>query len=184
MKIINKTKWRTDHLRAFVTRIARMELDADHRKHCVMTIVSSRRPTYISGYASIGGYTSKVRIPTENVDKARMCAVIAHELAHNRGMRGEHSMRKANTIYSNRGHRYQEFYAWAYDMPLEKKVAPRKITRGERSEQRILRLNRLLVRWEGKALRAKNAIKKINRQLKYYERKRAACVVSGERNKQ
>ena len=73
MRIENQTKWRSDHLRAFVRRVATDHLDANHRKELVVRFVNARTRG-VSGFAFYGlvrykgrlvRYTT-IRLPTGN----------------------------------------------------------------------------------------------------------------------
>jgi hypothetical protein len=64
MKIINKTHWRTDHLKAILQRCAEMELEPAKRRRMVVTIVySGKRHDGSSGCAYVGGTRARIRIP-------------------------------------------------------------------------------------------------------------------------
>lgn len=64
MKIINKTVWRTDHLKAVLQRCAEMELEPAKRRRMVVTIVySGKRHDGSSGCAFVGGTRALIRIP-------------------------------------------------------------------------------------------------------------------------
>src|SRR5690349_14817619 len=69
LKIVNRTRWSTEHLRAFVVA-ARAEVFGDHiqGKKLKVTFVTSRRQG-VSGLASVGGGWSRIRIPKQNIDK-------------------------------------------------------------------------------------------------------------------
>lgn len=58
MKIINKTHWQTEHLKAIISRVAQNELDPKHRKHLVVTVGYNRSK---SGHSSGHAYLAQVR---------------------------------------------------------------------------------------------------------------------------
>lgn len=64
MKIVNKTHWRTDHLKAILQRCAEMELEPAKRRRITVTVVySGKRHDGSSGCAFVGGTRARVRIP-------------------------------------------------------------------------------------------------------------------------
>ena len=177
MKIINNTYWRTDHLRAIAMRIAKEELETEKRKVAVITFNPARQQRSCSGHAQIGGRYAWVNVPTRSdpsgwiVDLAK---VTAHEMAHLHGKSGERWMRRS-TKYGRRGNsQYREFYAWANDMPLERKPTNKKKpkpTGAEHSEKRLSDIDALLELWETKKRRAETYLKKYRKQRRYYEKR-------------
>ena len=64
MKIINKTHWRTDHLKAILQKAAVVELEpAKRRKLVVEVTYTGKRHGGASGCAFVGGNWARVRIP-------------------------------------------------------------------------------------------------------------------------
>lgn len=188
-KIVNQTKWQTKHLQRFVNWAAAREIDsAAKRKRLVVTFKVSR--TGLHGRASVGGVRSTIWIPATLTDnngegvehfKAGLISVLCHELAHNRGLHGEHSMRKSGRYgWRNRQGvaEYKTLYAFAADFPLELvEEAPKApVNLQEKAEAEIASIEAAIARWESKAKRCKTAIAKYQRKLKYRQDKVAAIT--------
>lgn len=186
MKIVNKTCYETADLRAFVSRIAQDELDPSLRKIVTVEIVPSRNCTgSSSGHAFPKRHLCRVRICTtasQLTDWQRIdfAAVIAHELAHLRGMPGG----RASEIKMRRSIKYgrpkteaererqRELYAWALDLPLRKKQ-PKKKKLPDASDK-LDAIQKAIARWEAKKKRAETALRKYRRKQNYYLKKLAA----------
>ena len=133
MKIINRTIWRTDHLKAILQKAAEIELEPAKRKVLVVT-VSYTRGHYSSGCAYLGGRHATVRIQHPESRSRRIAAqpspeqkqelvihfasVAAHEFAHIRG--ADHQTMSAKYKWTGS---WREYVAWAADMSLEPKPA-------------------------------------------------------------
>ena len=64
MRIINKTHWRTDHLRAILRKAAEIELEPTQRKRLTVEVTyTGTRRGGSSGCAFVGGTWARVRIP-------------------------------------------------------------------------------------------------------------------------
>jgi hypothetical protein len=64
MKIINKTHWRTDHIRAILQGAARVELEPSKRRGLTVEVTyTGKRRSGSSGCAIIGGTWARVRLP-------------------------------------------------------------------------------------------------------------------------
>jgi len=175
MKIINKTHWRTDQIRTFLSRIAKQEeLSADKRKRLIVTISYTKSGDvdngYSSGHAWVGGRHMTVSVSKENLDKVDFAHVIAHEMAHIRGL--QHKQMNGRIAYSRVGN-WREFYAWAETLPLEVKEVKAK-QKADVQETRYESVLTRLKSWETKLKRASNAIKKLRTQQRYYEKALAA----------
>lgn len=178
MKITNNTHYETRHLRAFVTRIAKKELaevDPARRKAITIEFVHTRTSQSTSGYAYCNGYYTRIRLP-KNLkvgDHWMVAKILAHEFHHLAGRKGgrenEYAMRRS--IPYGWHEKTPAHYSWAEDLPLEVKVAKIKPTPtpGEKAEANIARIEKLIANWETKAKRAKNALAKYRRQLKYHQ---------------
>lgn len=180
LKIVNKTKWNTDHLRAFVMR-ARAEVFGEHArgKKLVVTFVTSRRYGSVSGYAYIGGTNSRIRIPKDAIDKRSLAQILKHELAHNAGANGERWMRRSKDL----GFRHPEWrqtVEWADALPLEKAAPKPKPTKGERVERALAIAQRRKKEWQTRAKRAATALKKWTRRVAQIEKRAAAMNAAKE----
>jgi hypothetical protein len=179
MKIINRTHWRTDHLRAFVSRVAKDELDPAKRKVMKVYVEYTRGSTGSSGCAPYNGNWLKVRLCSgaggRQPDKVDLAGTLAHEMAHTRGMR--HWQMQGNRY--SRGDAYRARYAWAQDLPLERKPVRRKAPVDVQA-QRHKRVLESLKRWQTKLKRAETALKKLRTQERYYERALEAKAAQGK----
>lgn len=172
MKVINNTCWQTKHLRAIVGKVAQEELDTPKRKQVKVTFVPARQQNYVTGRAIVGGYSCTIHIPTKkDPDKGQLAAVIAHELAHLRGAKGERWMRAAGCRYSNRGDAYKRIYAWAYTLPLERKIPITKPTRGSEQhiQKQIAKMENAIKQWQRREKMAKTKLRKYKQKLKYFQ---------------
>jgi hypothetical protein len=167
MKIINKTHWRTDHLRAFAQRVAQEELSAEKRAKLVITFSYVRGHHTSSGFCRwIGGNEITVRLASSDPSKTDFAKVISHEMAHARGM--THAQMRNNARYRRIGN-YREIYAWAEALPLE--VKPKKVKKPvDLQAIRYQKTQASIKRWQTKLKRAQTALKKLRSQERYYER--------------
>jgi hypothetical protein len=171
MKILNKTHWRTDHLRAFATRVAQDELDPAKRRRIRITFdyTRGRGNSYSSGHATIGGYYCTVRLPHQDratPSRVDLAYVLAHEFAHLRGV-NRREMRGAVRYSRIAGNR--EFYAWAQELPLERnpQTVPLPATPETkaaklqaRREKRWASAERLATQWARRAVLAQRKAKR------------------------
>jgi hypothetical protein len=170
MKIVNETHWRTDHLKAFVSRIAGYELNAAQRKPLVVTFRYTRGGRSSSGWASYYGDTCLVRLSKHYPDKVDLAFVIAHELAHTRGMR--HRSMRGDPKYRRLPPKTAEIYGWAADMPLD--VQPVKYPPRKNDSTKLEHAQAMLERNASKLKRLTAICQKWRTKVRYYERKLAA----------
>ncbi len=149
MKVDNRTHWRTDHLRAFLSRVAADELEPQKRKRLRVEVRYNRQRDrgYCSGEAVVGGCWIKVMVPSQVVDRVDLAGVIAHEMAHARGM-GHDRMRGCGRYRRVEGHR--ERYAWAESLPLERKPRAAAPSLEERRAGRREHALSMVRKWEAK----------------------------------
>jgi len=169
MTIINHTHWKTEHLRAFVSRVAMDELSTEQRARLRITFRYGRAHGFSSGYAYYNSHVALVRLSKRNPSKIDLAYVIAHELAHTRGM---HHRSMANDPRYRRLKRTAEIYAWADALPLEvnepkKKKRPgaeEKLVHSEKMlrlhEIRLKRQTTLTKKWRAKVKRYENQLRK------------------------
>lgn len=177
MKLINKTNLRTDHLRAFVNRVAKEEMV--DLKHAMFTVIYRRissRGAYIGGFAYYGlPPRVTIKIPKDiPVDKVELGYVVAHEMAHAQGLRHK-QMR--NSRYSRRysikhGEDWRQHYLWANELPLEIQPAVKKI---KPAPDQTIRLKldkclKMVNRWYTKVKISQTLLKKWKRKSNYYSR--------------
>ena len=184
MKIINKTKWKTAHLRAIAARVLREEIeDPEKRRRIRLTIRPSRKRC--SGLAAIGGCWTIVRLPNPAPGKVyepslqvKFAYMCAHEFAHNRGMKDERQMRAGARYGWRDSDRWKTIFGWAAAMPLEAQ-GPKRVDRPT-ADSKLLATEKLLQTWARKLKLAQTKIKKYKTRLAYYDRrmKLAAQTVS------
>jgi hypothetical protein len=169
LKIENRTKYRTEDLRAFVVR-AREQVFGDERRPLMVRFVPARR--YASGHATVNGSRSLVRVPP-NVDRFVLAQIIVHELAHNAGARGERWMRRSKQ-FGFRHPEWRESVAWADGMLLELKPAAPKLTPAEKLERLLTRAEVMRKHWSTRAKRANTALRSWTQRVHRIERRMAA----------
>lgn len=176
MKITNKTKWQTKHLRAFISEVMkqapehlrRKMLDEKYRSRLEVEIrynKAGQRGDYVCGRAAINSYWMRLLVGGHAIDRVDLAHVIMHELAHTLGYR--HPDMEGNPNFMRVG-RWRDVYAWAEELPLEL-VTPKAKPQG--AELQAIRYGRVLAakeRWLAKFKRAQNALRKLNRQENYY----------------
>jgi len=186
MRLINKTHWRTDHLRAIIQRVALEELQPAERKRMTVTIQygHGRRLGHAPfGQKSIGQFCAwnsgriTLFVNREGVESKRdqLAHTAAHEFAHTRGMR-HHEM--AGPRY-NWDVGWESLYAWAVEMPLEKKVVRPAPRPEEIMEKRRGVALLQLAKWLTRVKRAQTCLKRWQRRVRYYDKKAAAHGLSG-----
>lgn len=168
MRIVNKTAWRTDHLRAFISRVAETEFEPWRRKRLRVDVDYRRGLGDCRGYAWINSNFFQLRLPREDVDRVDLALTIAHELAHCRGL--DHKDMRGNARYSfTKGRGYREVYAWADGLPLEKrnpklKVRPSVSTKVAHAEAKV-------VEWERRLKKGTTILKKWRRRVRDLKRR-------------
>ncbi len=169
MRINNQTHWRTDHLRAFISRVAQDELDPAQRKRLRVTIRYNRQKNrgWCSGRASYRHPVMTIMVPSQCVDRVDLANVTAHEMAHTRGMR--HAQMRGSPRYRRVGN-WRESCAWADQLPLERQAIKPRPTLDERRLQRLAHAQRQLVTWESCGKRVAGRIKFWRSRVKAVER--------------
>jgi len=171
----NKTHWRNDHIRAFLVPMIREERP-DLCKRGAPTlkviVVYTRGGNGSSGCAYVKSNWMKIRLP-KNVepDKVDFAHVIAHELAHTRGMTHAHGMYRIPR-YGRVG-RWREIYAWADALPLE--IAPKPYRKSATPDVKLRHAETMLMAAMTREKRAKTIRTKWQNKVKYYA-KRAALT--------
>jgi hypothetical protein len=169
MKIINKTDWRTDDLRRIISRVARDELNAEHRR-CMRVVIGYSRRNRYTGYAWYNSNDAVLRVGRDSVDPIKLALLAAHELAHCRGTKH----RDMHTRRYDFREEYREYYAWAVDMSIRKKEPKKKQTREEKTSKKLVRAAAQVRVWETKVKRATTWLKKWKRRVKSLEKRAAA----------
>jgi len=175
MKIVNKTHWQTKHLRAFLSRVAQNELSAEQRARTTVTFTYTRGSCGSSGFASYSSGHATVRLSKHTPDKIDLAFVLAHELAHTRGM--HHRSMTGDPKY-RRLPRTREIYGWAAGLPLEPQE--QKTKKRPTNDHKLERARGMLKKHEIKLKRQTTIVRKWRLRVQYYERKglqlAAICV--------
>jgi hypothetical protein len=185
MRVVNETSYRTDHLRAIAARVAKVEIeDAGARKRLVVVFSYRKRrgwlaaahDTGVSGHASMGSNRfpgrATILVTRSGIDHTDLAFVLAHELAHTRGM--GHALMRGSSIYRREGE-WRARYEWAEAMPIDlKPVKGKKVVTPEVAlAMRIALARRREKEWTTRARRAATALKKYKRTITRLERKAA-----------
>ena len=170
MKLINKTHWRSDHIMAFVKRVAEAELDPPQRKGYVVEVgYTRRRGVLCTGYAYYHSKKIWVNVPSDNILRDDLAHVIAHEMAHTRGMR--HRAMRGSARYQ-RVPGYAQYYAWANELPLEQvqiERVPRAVRTAAKRDKKLEQAQAALARWERRAKLAATKLKVWRRKVRRLE---------------
>lgn len=184
MRIRNLTPYRTNHLRAFVARVAKDELDAAQRKELRVTFRTKIRRGWrrqvgtVSGIAYVGDPRAGMTIYlTGSVDRRRLAHTLAHEMAHVRGMR--HPMMRRTARYGL-GEGWDDLYAYAETLPLERKATPTKPSATERRSEKLERARALLTRWERRAKQAAGKVGRWRGRVRTLERTVAIAAMAAQ----
>lgn len=120
----NLTDYRTDHLIAFIARVAEVELPdlpADNQLHWFVRFrPRSGRYSKLCGISSRGDSAGIVELILDReVDKVELAHTIAHECAHIRDL--DHDAMEGDPRYDDEADGWREVYSWAADLPLERR---------------------------------------------------------------
>jgi len=183
MKIVNRTHWRTNHLKAIITKVAAIELDPLKRKRYTVEITYNRgraRGGYCSGWAAYHGSLARVMVPSDVVFKTDLAHTVAHEMAHSRGMT-HHQMGRYSARYK-RNSGWRDFYAWAENMPLERKSIKKKERPApiDRATTGLSQAQAKVEEWQRRAKRAATKIKFWRRRAAYYTRRQTRLGVAAQ----
>ncbi len=183
IKIENRTRYRSDHLRAFVVR-ARDQVFGDDRKP--LRVVFRPARCRVHGRASLGGSWSTIWVPQHRLLRSgwgdlrlELAQILIHELAHNAGANGELWMRRSTRFGWGQG--WQDNVRWAETLPLELAQEPVKEKASSPAvlEAKRARVEARIQKWQSKEKRAKTALRKLRRSLSYYDRRLAASRGGG-----
>ncbi len=180
MKVDNKTKYRTDDLKAFVYWVAKREgEESSYIKRLCAEILSSRR--LHSGTAPLNSYYVVIRIPgPEQLNKPRLAALVAHEMQHNHQRRGEtfkaystERQMRGNGRYSGRNGSPQKYWAEAENLPMRLVEVKAKKVKGshDRALEGLTKVAKKVEEYERKFKRIENLLKKWKKKLKYYDKR-------------
>lgn len=180
MRIVNETRWRTDHLRALIAKVAADELDPAARRTLRVRVRYKVRRGWrrsigaTSGLAVIGGCSMTLYLPTGDVvDRRRFTKIVAHECAHIRGL--THAQMRGSSRYTWISG-WAERYAWAEALPLERKAALPKPTAEARLARRLAHAAAMQARWERRLKIAQGRVRRWRGRVRDYERYIAAAA--------
>jgi len=125
-----------------------------------------RRRRHVSGCAYIQGSWANLRLPSKEVDAHRVAAVWVHELWHIAG--SDHAGFPESVMRC-----HLEPFHWVaeqFGAVLTEATPKPKPVRDLVAERRI-RIEKRLAGWESRLKRAEKAVSKLNRQLRYYDRR-------------
>lgn len=174
IQLTNKTHWRDDHVRAFLTPSIQEERPDLCKRGAptLKVVICYTRPgrrtgesaTYSSGLGALRGNWIKVRVPkNHDPDRIDFAHTIAHELAHTRGMSDEYAMRHS-ARYGRVGS-WREIYAWAEKLPLERKAKISKVIPIDRKLTHSAKMLKAALTREKRAVTLR---KKWQRRVDYY----------------
>jgi len=192
LKIVltNRTHYNDSHIRAFIQRIARDERPdlCKRGAPALKVIVSYRHNTRgSSGCAYLNSNWMTVRLPKDAtlVCKTDFAKVVAHELAHTRGM--THATMRGNSRYRRIGG-WRNHYAWAETLPLDVKQIKRKLKPA--ADAKLAHAQKMLKLAATREKRAVTLRKKWAIKVRYYEKRAAApqpppkLLIEGRKSKQ
>lgn len=163
MKLINKTSYRTDDIRALVVA-AHQAMGADMMKTVEVNQGRSRH----HGRASYTGGWMMISLPPPGKGDIKIVAqVLEHEIAHNLGIRHEDMDEDVRSCR-------QEVPWLRPELLLRAKEEKPALTLSDRVRQREEKARRMLDRWDRKVKLAKTIRAKWAAKVSYYERKAAA----------
>lgn len=173
MKLVNDTNWRSDHLRAIVSRVAKLSLEPKQRKQLLVEVRYGRGGETGSAFkgrrrVSIGhgtktagkrghhhGYWVVLRVRSKDVDRIELARALAFAMSFATG---------GGWFAKDREH-----FAWATEVPLEQK--PQKTKVKPRDEQKLTDAKAKVREWRTKVKRAQTYVRKYEKRVKYYEKK-------------
>jgi hypothetical protein len=163
-RIANETDYQTKHLRKFVTEVAKQFLDLDGRIRFIRFAPAKK---FISGWAVYHGANMGITLPNKGANKRRLAFVLAHEMAHWRGM--SHSQMKHNPRYDQNVDGYLDRYSWADALPLESKTAACKPSKYERLKSNLEHARKMLKVAQTRAKRSNSILRKWQHRVKRLE---------------
>jgi len=162
-------------MRKIISKVAREELSPAQRKNLRVEIGYNRPGEnrsgearfYVSGWAYIGGTLMKLKVNKDGIDRLSFARTTAHEMAHIRGL--NHDRIHGKAIYDWRVPGSDELYKWALSFPLDSREKKQTVQADMRAKRYDAIMSRI-AGWQVKAKRAANALKKLAKQRRYYER--------------
>ena len=169
MKIKNETHWNTRDIRRLATRVAHVEKLTPTRIRQTTVYVKYRRhrrdspPGYDSkdypigpdGKARISGHEIWLYVEKDDFNPVYWATVIAHEFAHNQGVR-----------HRGMGHVYYktDSWGWAADCPVRRKPEKPRPTLTDRRAKALAKVEAMLKVWERKRKLATTKVRKLSQK--------------------
>lgn|SRR5208337_3235730 len=179
MKIKNETHWRTNQIAALIRRVAQDELDPGQSKS-VRVYVDYRRSNGCAGHGRYGQSGLQPRLVMwlhlwkDKVDAVELAHTIAHEFAHNKGLR-HREMMKGNRYGFTEG--WRERYAYAKDFPISAQAEKPKPTLDDKRRKALAKAQSMVKKWERKLKLATTSLRKWKVRTKAAERRLAPILV-------
>lgn len=202
-RVDNRTKWSTADLRKLIAEVIKRQGGPPHG-----FVVKVTTGGY-SGQAYVGGSWMCVRVPAPPIprgetssgeplwwfnrmlfrqqsfdrcrpDPRQLVSIVAHELAHLRGLSGERDMRSSKWLGHRKGH---DHYAWADTYPIRRAETkkPMRLVGADADEKKRSAAEGKVLQWERKAKLAATKLKAWRGKVRYYERKVAARAAAKEK---
>ena len=159
MKILNKTNYDTQFLRSLFIKCEKHEGTGGKGREVE---VLNSRSKYVHGKAWLRSRFITIYLP-KNAKAHSVAKVYIHEIGHNLGLHHK-DMTNISNIEMD----------WLFDTPLPPKIIKAKKPKPNIVEVRAKHAQKKLDEWKKKLARAKTLVKKYQRKVKYYEKKKAA----------
>jgi hypothetical protein len=178
MKIVNNTKWDTRDIMKLVYRVAQDELNPGGLSNARITI-NYRRNGGIGGWCYYGtiqhpNVRMRLNLPRTALDPVSLALVIAHELAHAKGVK--HS--EMNPIRYKWAEGWRERYAYAKDFPIGIKADPPKPTLDVKRQKALVHAQKMVTKWVRKQKLATTTLKKWQLRARTVERRLSSVAVA------
>ena len=179
MRLINSTVYSTRDLKTIFARIAKEELDPAKAKYVRFKIAYAKQGGH-TGCAYVGGTLGTIRLPKppHKINPRYLCMVIAHEMAHLRGL--DHGVNMHTGRYSWQYGDYKTFYAWADEYPIRVREPKAKPTVAP-VDAKLSHAKTMLAKNEAKLKRTAVLVKKWTAKVKYYEKLAALKMAEPEK---
>ncbi len=172
MKIINHTQYSTRDIMKLVHRVAQDELDPGQLKNRGRITIKYRRGKGMGGWCYVGSMQNpdvrmRLNLPRTNLDVASLALVIAHELAHAKGLHH----RDMNATRYKWGAGWRDRYAYAKNFPIGVQAEPAKPTLDEKRSKALIKAQKKVSEWQTAVKRANTILKKWQKKAKAIERR-------------
>jgi hypothetical protein len=168
MRIINKTKYRTDDLKLWLYA-AHKAMEAPHAQKTITITYSHKSMTW--GCASYSGFRMMLTLPGDpsKIKHGDFAHLIEHEIGHNLGIK--HGEMDQEMLYGT-----GREPSWEVPLPTPRLIEVKKITPQNRSDAKHLHSSKMVVLWEKKLKTATRQLRKWTAKLRYYEGKKIPAL--------